>query len=65
MHSIQVTKTMQVVPTVQSWLSGGNPVYTDATVASHIITESIAMLKEACKHYFVAPSEHLQTFKEG
>ncbi len=56
---------MQVVPTVQSWLSGGNPVYTDATVASHIITESIAMLKEACKHYFVAPSEHLQTFKEG
>lgn len=59
----QITKTMQQVPTVQSWLAGGNTVTnTDAVVAPHILNEVMAKLKEAVKHYFEGPKQHLQSF---
>ncbi|XP_071083415.1 dynein axonemal heavy chain 12-like isoform X1 [Haliotis cracherodii] len=59
----QITKTMQHVPTVQSWLAGGNTVtHTDVSVADHILKAAIERLKAAVKRYFQAPEEHLQSF---
>ncbi|XP_041350374.1 dynein heavy chain 12, axonemal-like isoform X3 [Gigantopelta aegis] len=59
----QITKTMQHVPTVQSWLSGGNTdTYTDVTVAQHIMTNALSKLNKAATTYFEAPSDHLQSF---
>ncbi|PVD24358.1 hypothetical protein C0Q70_14839 [Pomacea canaliculata] len=59
----QITKTMQQVPTIQSWLAGGNTTTnTDACVASHILKEIIIQLKQAVENYFEGPRQHLQSF---
>ena len=53
------------VPTVQSWLAGGNTVTnTDATVAQHILDEANHRLKERVAEYFKKPAEHLQSFSK-
>ncbi|XP_071816044.1 dynein axonemal heavy chain 12-like isoform X3 [Apostichopus japonicus] len=59
----QLTKTMQSVPTVQSWLSSTNESrYIDVTIAKHIIEESNRKLKEACRLNFEGPQAHLQSY---
>lgn len=61
----QLTKTMQSVPTVQSWLSSTNESrYIDVTIAKHIIEESNRKLKEACRLNFEGPQAHLQSYSE-
>ncbi|GFS01672.1 dynein heavy chain 12, axonemal-like [Elysia marginata] len=61
----QICKTMQQVPTVQSWLGGGNTVsYTDAKVAPHILQVYEQRLKEAVARYFEGPKAHLASFVE-
>lgn len=58
-----ITKTLQQVPTVQSWLSGGNTVtYTDASIADHILKQAHKTLIEAVKRNFEEPSAHLDSF---
>ncbi|XP_064606960.1 dynein axonemal heavy chain 12-like isoform X2 [Liolophura sinensis] len=60
-----ITKTLQQVPTVQSWLSGGNTVtYTDASIADHILKQAHKTLIEAVKRNFEEPSAHLDSFME-
>lgn len=62
---LQLTKTMQSVPTVQSWLSGTNELNSiDAMVAEHVVTAARAMLKEACKVNFEKPSAHLDSYSK-
>jgi dynein heavy chain len=61
----QITKSMQQVPTVQSWLAGGNTtVNTDVIVAQHIVDASTFKLKEACQRNFEEPQLHLQSFSK-
>ncbi|XP_064633435.1 dynein axonemal heavy chain 12-like isoform X2 [Lineus longissimus] len=61
----QVTKSMQAVPTVQSWLAGGNTtVNTDVNVAQHIVDAATFKLKEACQRNFEEPQLHLQSFMD-
>lgn len=61
----QLTKTMQSVPTVQSWLSGTNDLSNiDVTVADHVINRCTTKLKEACKVNFEGPQEHLQSYSK-
>ncbi|XP_021341821.1 dynein heavy chain 12, axonemal-like isoform X1 [Mizuhopecten yessoensis] len=59
----QVCKTMQQVPTVQSWLAGGSTVnHTDVTISKHILDAANKKLKEAVKLNFEAPQAHLKSF---
>ncbi|XP_052780138.1 dynein axonemal heavy chain 12-like isoform X1 [Mya arenaria] len=59
----QICKTMQQVPTVQSWMSGGSTLYhTDASIADHILNKYILKLKKAVKANFEEPQAHLQSF---
>ncbi|KAK6177269.1 hypothetical protein SNE40_015399 [Patella caerulea] len=59
----RITKTMQSVPTISSWLSGGSSVtHTDVSIAKHILDAAVARLKERVAYYFEAPSQHLQKF---
>ncbi|XP_033102995.1 dynein heavy chain 12, axonemal-like isoform X1 [Anneissia japonica] len=59
----QLTKTMQNVPTVQSWLSGTNELSSiDITIADHVITWARKTLKEACKANFEGPTEELDSY---
>lgn len=59
----QICKTMQQVPTVQTWLSGGSTTaHTDASVADHILKKYILKLKKAVKINFEEPQEHLKSF---
>ncbi|GFO33725.1 dynein heavy chain 12, axonemal-like, partial [Plakobranchus ocellatus] len=61
----QICKTMQQVPTVQSWLGGGNTVsYTDARIAPHILQVYEQTLKDAVARYFEGPKAHLASFIE-
>ncbi|XP_052285538.1 dynein axonemal heavy chain 12-like isoform X2 [Dreissena polymorpha] len=61
----QICKTMQQVPTVQSWMSGGTILFhTDASIADHILNKYIVKLKNAVKVNFEAPQQHLQSFVE-
>ena len=61
----QLTKTMQNVPTVQSWLSGTNDLNSiDVSIADHIIARARLQLKEACRLNFEGPTEHLQFYSE-
>ncbi|XP_070559445.1 dynein axonemal heavy chain 12-like isoform X2 [Ptychodera flava] len=61
----QITKTMQAVPTVQSWLSGTNELsYIDASTAQHVLTWANGELKEACKLNFEGPEAHLQSYMD-
>ncbi|KAL8620603.1 hypothetical protein ACOMHN_017884 [Nucella lapillus] len=61
----QITKTLQQVPTIQSWLAGGNTVTnTDAAVADHILGGAIVQVKDRVYHYFERPMAHLESFKE-
>ncbi|XP_071807320.1 dynein axonemal heavy chain 12-like isoform X1 [Asterias amurensis] len=61
----QLTKTMQNVPTVQSWLSGTNDLNSiDVAIADHIIDEAKKKLKEACKLNFEGPTQHLQSYMD-
>ncbi|KAL3853467.1 hypothetical protein ACJMK2_017003 [Sinanodonta woodiana] len=61
----QICKSMQQVPTVQSWLAGGSTVnHTDARVAEHILKAANDKLKEAVKRNFEAPQKHLQSFMD-
>ncbi|KAF6041018.1 DNAH12 [Bugula neritina] len=56
---------MQSVPTVYSWLSGGNTVTnTPALVDDHIIQAAHVKLKEAVRRNFEEPKAHLQSFYE-
>ncbi|CAH1783738.1 unnamed protein product, partial [Owenia fusiformis] len=62
---MQITKTCQQVPTVQSWLAGGNTTSnTDVSVAQHILDATYVKLKEAVKRNFEEPKAHLQSFIE-
>ena len=62
----QICKTMQQVPTVQSWLAGGSTLnHTDASVADHIVKKFILMLQKAVKSNFEEPQAHLQSFSKG
>ncbi|KAL5014779.1 hypothetical protein ScPMuIL_009049 [Solemya velum] len=59
----QICKTMQQVPTVQSWLSGGSTInHTDVAVADHFLKAAIQFLKNAVKVNFEEPKAHLQSF---
>ncbi|XP_069101059.1 dynein axonemal heavy chain 12-like isoform X1 [Argopecten irradians] len=59
----QICKTMQQVPTVQSWLAGGSTVnHTDVTIAKHILDNANKKLAEAVKLNFEAPQAHLESF---
>ncbi|ESP01004.1 hypothetical protein LOTGIDRAFT_225521 [Lottia gigantea] len=59
----RITKTMQSVPTISSWLSGGSSVsHTDVSVAKHILDSAIVRIKERVAYYFEAPLQHLQSF---
>ena len=49
------------VPTVQSWLLGGNT-YIDAVVADHVIEEANRKLSDSVKRNFEEPELHLQWF---
>ena len=61
----EVTHTMQGVPTVQSWLAGGqNTLTVDVKVADHIIHAASTKLKEAAKRNFEDPELHLKWFSE-
>ena len=53
------------VPTVQSWLAGGNTVTnTDATVSQHILDSDHSRLKARVAEYFKKPADHLQSFSK-
>ena len=59
----QICKTMQQVPTVQSWLAGGSTVnHTDVVLAEHIVKAAVNTLKEAVKREFEGPANHLESF---
>ncbi|XP_059163826.1 dynein axonemal heavy chain 12-like isoform X1 [Physella acuta] len=61
----QICKTMQQVPTVQSWLGGGNTVsFTDAKISPHILEKYVQMLKQAVKRLFEGPQQHLEAFMQ-
>jgi len=61
----QICKTMQQVPTVQSWLAGGSTVnHTDVSVAKHILVQATDKLKKAVKTNFEAPQAHLESFSK-
>ncbi|XP_077865268.1 dynein axonemal heavy chain 12 [Saccoglossus kowalevskii] len=61
----QITKTMQVVPTIQSWLSGTNELSSiDASTATHVLTWANTKLIEACKINFEGPQAHLQSYMD-
>ena len=49
------------VPTVQSWLVGGNA-YVDAVVVDHVIEEANRKLRDAVRRNFEEPEQHLQWF---
>lgn len=56
-----VIKTMQQVPTVNSWLMGGStPQYVEVNVAEHILQNAYSKLKDAAKRNFEAPQVYLQ-----
>ena len=62
---LQLTRTMQSVPTVQSWLSGTNELNSiDVTVADHVVITARKTLKEVCKMNFEGPSAHLDSYSE-
>ena len=52
------------VPTVQSWLTGGNT-NVDAIVADHIIEEANRKLRDSVRRNFEEPQQHLQWFCES
>jgi len=49
------------VPTVQSWLLGGNT-YIDAVVVDHVIEEANRKLSDSVRRNFEEPEQHLQWF---
>jgi len=49
------------VPTIQSWLTGGNT-NVDAVVADHVIGEANRKLRDAIRRYFEEPEQHRQWF---
>ncbi|XP_071484907.1 dynein axonemal heavy chain 12-like [Diadema antillarum] len=62
---VQLTRTMQSVPTVQSWLSGTNELSSiDVMVAEHVVSLARQKLKEACKRNFEGPQAHLDSYLE-
>jgi dynein heavy chain len=61
----EVTRTMQAVPTIQSWLAGGQQtVNVDVQVADHILQAATNKLKEAAKRNFEDPELHLKWFSK-
>ena len=61
----QITHSLQNVPTVQSWLAGGNTMSsTDAKIADHLVTAANSKLKEAVKRNFEEPQAHLQWYSK-
>ncbi|XP_013387188.1 dynein heavy chain 12, axonemal, partial [Lingula anatina] len=59
----QITKTMQQVPTVSSWLAGGNTLnHINANVAEHLVQGALKTLRDAVKRNFEEPNAHLQSF---
>ena len=61
----QICKTMQQVPTVQSWLGGGSTLsHTDASIPEHILQKYTSKLKSATAANFEEPQAHLQSFGE-
>lgn len=61
----QITKAMQQVPTVQSWLAGGSTVnHTDAAVVAHVLADATKKLCHAVKLNFEGPQAHLQSFSK-
>ena len=61
----QICKSMQQVPTVQSWLGGGSTLnHTDASIPEHILQKYTSKLKKAVKENFEEPAAHLQSFGE-
>jgi dynein heavy chain len=59
----QICKTMQQVPTVQSWLSGGSTLnHTDASIPDHILKKYVLKLQKAVKANFEEPQAHLKSF---
>lgn len=61
----QICKTMQQVPTVQSWLAGGSTVnHTDVSVADHVVHRALTKLKKAVKLNFEDPQYHLESFSK-
>ncbi|XP_077977539.1 dynein axonemal heavy chain 12-like [Glandiceps talaboti] len=61
----QITKTMQAIPTVQSWLSGTNELsFIDASTAEHVLNFAKTQLKQAAKINFEGPEAHLQSYMD-
>lgn len=59
----QICKTMQQVPTVQSWLGGGSTLtHTDASIPEHILQKYTSKLKSATVANFEEPQALLQSF---
>jgi len=52
------------VPSVQSWLAGGNT-NVDAVVVDHVIEESNRKLRDAVRRNFEEPAQHLQWFRKS
>ncbi len=61
----QITHTLQNVPTVQSWLAGGNAKSnTDAKIADHIMVAATTKVKEAVRTNFEEPQAHLEWYSK-
>ena len=59
----QICKTMQQVPTVQSWLGGGSALnHTDASIPPHVLQKYTSKVKAAVTANFEEPQAHLQSF---
>ncbi|XP_073448349.1 dynein axonemal heavy chain 12 [Aquarana catesbeiana] len=62
----RVSKTLQNVQTVQSWLSGSNTVQIiEAKLSDYIINSAVLKLKEAISHNLKEPMIHFQTYVES
>ncbi|KAK3752207.1 hypothetical protein QZH41_008048 [Actinostola sp. cb2023] len=60
-----VASTMQSVPTVQSWLAGGNTVnHVEAKVDEAVLQQCNVFLKEAVKQNLEQPLEYLHSFEK-
>ncbi|XP_073425921.1 dynein axonemal heavy chain 12 [Dendrobates tinctorius] len=62
----RISKTLQNIQTVQSWLSGSNTVQIiEAKLPDYIFDSAVLKLKEAVSHNLREPFRHFQTYVES
>ncbi|XP_075690041.1 dynein axonemal heavy chain 12 [Rhinoderma darwinii] len=62
----RISKTLQNIQTVQSWLSGSNTVQIiEAKLPDYIIQSAVLKLKEAVSHNLQEPLKHFETYVES